>query len=114
MEEWKDIQGYEGLYQVSNLGRVKSFIRKDKILKQHKDSAGYLSVTLCNNGNRKKITVHKLMAIVFLNHKPQGNKIVVDHVNNIKNDNRLENLQIISQRLNCSKDKKQEHLSTQV
>lgn len=107
-EIFKDIPGYENEYQVSNLGRVKSLkCGKEKILKQVKDKTrGYYFVGLSINGKCKPYLTHQLVAMAFLNHKPDKSKIVVDHINNIKNDNRLENLQVISQRENCSKDKK--------
>ena len=116
MEEiWKDIPNYEGMYQVSNLGRVKSlerfvkqakggYTQKESLLKPY-SMRGYDQIVLCKNSIRKSIQVHQLIAIVFLNHKPNGNKIVVDHINTIKNDNRLENLQLITNRKNLSKDK---------
>lgn len=116
-EVFKDIPGYEGIYQVSNLGKVKSLSRlltngrsshisKEKILKNRIDTRGYYSVFLCNNNISKNKTVHQLIAICFLNHKPDGtNKIVVDHINNNKLDNRLENLQLITNRENTSKGK---------
>lgn len=118
MEEeiWKDIVGYEGLYQVSNLGRVKSlsrkmsngkgtYISKEKILKGNQDRYGYLFVNLCKQSKRKIFRIHTLVAITFLNFNTKD-KLVVDHINNIRSDNRLENLQIITNRENCSKDKK--------
>jgi len=119
-EIWKDIPNYEGLYQVSNLGRVKSLGRivirgrkskqykKENILKYRysgREFNKYVSVALFKNGKRSDKKVHQLMAVAFLNHKPDGHKIVVDHINNIPNDNRLENLQLITNRENLSKDK---------
>jgi len=101
-EIWKDVKGYEGLYRVSNLGRVLSNI---KILKPAVSPQGYLIVNLSKQSKAKVITIHQLMAIAFLGHTPCGHKIVVDHINNVKTDNRLENLQIITQRENLSKDK---------
>lgn len=118
VEIWKDIPGYEGLYQVSSLGRVKSLpkewvssiVRKHngKILKASNSgiTGGYIHVVLSCDSNKKTYKVHQLVAMAFLNHKPNGYKIVVDHINNIKTDNRLENLQLISQRENVSKDRK--------
>ena len=117
-EEWKDIDGYEDIYQVSNLGRIKtlsrvienkfnSYISKEKIKKQPLSSDGkYLQVTLFKNKKSKTYPVHKLVAVAFLNHQPNGHFVIIDHINNIQTDNRAENLQIISQRQNCSKDKK--------
>ena len=79
MEEiWKDIKGYEGLYQVSNIGRVKSLKRiiinsvgrrktvKERILKQQKVKEGYLHVSLCKNGKVKQLNVHRLVAQTFI------------------------------------------------
>ena len=116
MEEiWKDIPGYEGIYQVSNLGNVKSlsremirgkdkFISKERILKPGNNSRGYLQVILSKDKIQKSKTIHKLVAMAFLNHKPDGtHKLVVDHINNNSLDNRVENLQIISQRKNAYK-----------
>lgn len=97
-------------YSVSNKGRVKVKARvgkngkkyKARTLKQTPDSYVYSMVLI----NRKPRAVHQLMAEVFLDHKPCGLEIVVDHKNNIPSDNRLENLQLITNRENLSKDKK--------
>lgn len=106
-EIWKDIKDYEGLYQVSNLGRVKSLkFGKERILKGSKSSNSYISINLLKYGKTKWIALHQLVAIAFLNHKPCGYKLVVDHINTIKTDNRLENLQVITHRENLSKDKR--------
>ena len=118
MEFWKDIKGYEGLYQVSNLGKVKSLPKKitykdvrvynykEKLLKNCLDSYGYSVVTLVKNTNKYQIKVHQLVACTFLNHKRCGFEKVVDHKDNNKQNNTLSNLQIITHRKNLSKDKK--------
>lgn len=118
IEIWKDIPGHEGLYQVSNLGRIKSlekiklnqgkniFKTKEKILKLNPDGSGYLQCGLYKDNNNKNAKAHKLVAIAFLGHKPDGTtKIVVDHINNIKTDNKLKNLQLINHRENTNKDR---------
>jgi hypothetical protein len=107
MEIWKTIPDYED-YQVSNLGNVKSLKwGKEKILKGALGSYGYYEVNLLKDKKQKIFKVHKLVAMGFLGHKPDGtHKIVVDHINNIKTDNRVENLQLITNRENCCKDKR--------
>jgi hypothetical protein len=116
-EIWKDVPSFEGMYQVSNLGRVKSlarevlrggkylFISKEIILKIALSGDGYYTAGLSRNNKTYTKKVHHLMAISFLNHTPCGHKIVIDHINNDPLDNRLENLQLISNRENLSKDK---------
>jgi len=117
MEIWREIKNYED-YEVSNLGRVKSLARtiiysngrvvsyKEKFLKPGVCRCGYLSVGLYKDTKVKTKMIHQLVAESFLNHKPDGMKLVVDHMNNVKTDNRLENLQVITNRENSSKDKK--------
>lgn len=94
-EEWRDIPGYKGLYQVSSAGNVKSlpkyYSKIEKMLKGYTDKDGYIKVRLCLNTKiRKSHFVHRLVAISFINNEkclPE-----VDHINTIKNDNRVENL----------------------
>ena len=113
MEEeiWMSVFGYEGYYEVSNLGRLKSlsremyngfgfFLSKDRILKTFPDGSGYLSCLLSKDGKKTHKKPHQLVAIAFLNHKLNGNSIVVDHINGDKIDNRLQNLQIKTHREN--------------
>jgi hypothetical protein len=104
METWKDVVGYEGIYKISSIGNVKSVYRK-KQLNPGKDYLGYKIVSLCKNKTSKLRKIHVLMAQSFLGYVKQENT-VVDHINNIPFDNRLDNLQIITQRENLSKDKK--------
>jgi len=118
MENWKDIKGYEGFYKVSNIGNVKSLERKvkckggglrtvnEKILKQYLDGKGYFQVKLNKKGKYKSFNTHKLVAMSFLSHTPCGHKIVVDHIDNNPLNNNVENLQLITNRDNCSKDRK--------
>jgi hypothetical protein len=126
-EVWKDVPDYEDLYQVSNLGNIKSLsklvkmpnngfrVQNEKLLVLSKDTKGYYSIKLCLKGKAKSFSVHKLVAMAFLNHKPDGTqKIVVDHINNIRTDNRVENLQLISQRENTSKTKRGNSIYTGV
>lgn len=93
MEEWKDIEGYEGLYQVSNEGKVRS-LRTNKIMKPmiwH--GYAYVNFTINNVVNHK--SVHRLVAEAFIPN-PE-NKPCVDHINTLKDDNRVENLRWVSQ-----------------
>lgn len=116
-EIWKDVPGYEGIYQVSNLGNVKSLERTKlsggRIVKVHSTilkgrpsgniGKQYLAVSLNINGKAKQFKIHQLVAMAFLNHTPCGYTLIVDHINDDKFDNRLENLQIITQRENAYK-----------
>lgn len=89
-EIWKDIITYEGLYQVSNFGRIKN-LRKQTIKKPHKDKDGYLILNLYNNGKEKTCRVHRLVAQAFLlnlENKPQ-----VNHIDGNKQNNNVNNLE---------------------
>jgi hypothetical protein len=116
-EIWKDVPNYEGMYQVSNLGSVKSLDRivyekngecrllKGKYKSKTLNNKGYFSVGLSKDSVVRYFTVHKLVAMAFLNHTPCGHKLVVDHIDNKPSNNKLENLQLITHRENLSKDK---------
>lgn len=107
MEIWKDVPNYNGDYQVSNFGRVKSLKRnKEIILSQYLDKHEYYSVKLSQHSKAKCHMVHKLVAICFLNHVQSKHEMVVDHIDNNSKNNNADNLQIITQRENASKDKK--------
>lgn len=102
LEVWKDIKEYEGIYQVSNFGNVKSlgnsFSRKERFLKLSPQSKGYLTVVLQKNATRKMVLVHRLVAEHFVDNnqsKPQ-----VNHINGDKTCNIVENLEWVSHREN--------------
>lgn len=106
MEEiWKDIEGYEGLYQVSNLGRVRSLgfdkWHKGRVLKQSFDSKdNYLFVGLHKDGKTKQKNVHRLVAETFI---PNPNNLpCVNHINEIKTDNRAVNLEFCTIKYNSN------------
>ena len=114
-EIWKDVPDYEGLYQVSNLGRVKSLpksikrkgnckiITKEKILKLCPDTAGYYRVSFFKNNKIKQYSIHKLVAMAFLNHTPCRYKEVINHIDfNIQNNN-INNLEVVSMRENSNR-----------
>ena len=86
MEIWKDIEGYKGLYQVSNKGRVKRLLgTSERILRPVIKSSGYLKVVLCKNGRVKQFQLHRLVANAFipnLDNKPQVNHLDENKLNN--------------------------------
>ena len=91
MEIWKNIEEYPD-YQVSNLGRVKSLrYNKEKILKLQSDKDGYKQVNLFNSRGSKTLKIHRLVATAFLDNP--NNYPAVNHINEIKTDNRVENLE---------------------
>ena len=94
-EQWRDIKDYEGLYQVSNEGRVKSLnyrqTKQEKILKAFGNNHGYLMVALSKNGKPIHKLVHRLVAEAFIKND-EGKQEEIDHINGIRDDNRAENL----------------------
>ena len=100
-EIWKDIDGYEGLYQVSNLGRVKSLHHnKEKILKGSYNSKGYYFVKLCKNGISKSIFVHRLVAQEFIPNP--DNLPIVNHKDENPRNNNVDNLEWCTQKYNAN------------
>lgn len=103
-EIFKDIKDYELLYQISNFGNVKSLKRdKEKILKPSINTGGYLQVGLCKNGIKKTHDIHKLVAIHFLGHSPNGHELVINHKDFNKSNNSVHNLEIVTTRENTNK-----------
>lgn len=94
-EIWKDVEGYEGLYQVSDLGRIKSLgnnkLRKERILKQQKNTKKYYKVTLSKNATNKQMLISRLVAMAFIPN-PE-NKRTVNHKKGIITDNRASQLE---------------------
>ncbi|RDU21928.1 NUMOD4 domain-containing protein [Anaerosacchariphilus polymeriproducens] len=103
MEIWKDIEGYKGSYQVSNIGRIKSLKRvimrsdgkeqtiKERILKPLVHTNGYLLVALYDNGKQKNMLIHRLVALTFIDN--QENKQEVNHKDGNKTNNHINNLE---------------------
>lgn len=105
-EHWKNIPDYKSHYQISNLGNIKSLKQTtEKLLKPCNDGRGYYKIKLYNKGKAQQYKIHQLVAIAFLNHKPDGYNIIVDHIDGDTLNNKLSNLQLISNRENTSKDK---------
>lgn len=106
-EEWKDIKGYEGLYKISNFGKVWSYHynKNLKVLvsisrKKYKTCM----FILCNNKKRKHYKTHHLVWDHFGDKKRDGHKLQVDHIDNNQLNNRIDNLQLLNNRDNISKD----------
>jgi hypothetical protein len=109
-EIWKDIEEYEGLYQVSNLGRVKSIekrfsscgkpkkIAREKILKERETEKGYVSVMLCRSCNKKQYRIHRLVAQAFI--KNTGNKPFINHLDGNRKNNNSDNIEWVTHKEN--------------
>lgn len=122
-EIWVDIKGYEGLYQVSNQGRIRSVERevktirngvedtsklKSKILKPSY-TYGYLKVSLSKEGKQRYLKVHRLVAEAFIPNP--DNKPDIDHINTIRDDNRVENLRWVTKKENNNNELSRKHNS---
>jgi predicted XRE-type DNA-binding protein len=103
LNNWKDIKGYEGLYMVSQCGQVKSLDRivngrwgakriiKGRVLKPFKDKYGYFQAILCKNSQVKSAKAHRLVGKTFISNP--NNFLQINHINGVKTDNRVENLE---------------------
>lgn len=98
MEIWKEIKGYEGLYEISSLGNVKS-IRRNKLLSLRIDQGGYKACTLCAI-TKKAVKVHRLVYEAFIGEL--DNSLVIDHIDAIKINNEASNLRQIPTRENTT------------
>ena len=110
-EVWRPIDGFEGLYEVSNLGRVRSCDRfvnskggtrlhKGKVLKQAKDGGGYLQVNLCKDGKPTAVKVHRLVWEAFHGKIPEG--MQVNHIDEDKTNNSLDNINLMTPKQNVN------------
>lgn len=111
-EIWKDIKGYEGLYQVSNIGRVKSLERtvirkngrkqtiRERILKRSANQDGYLQIDLYDSYGKKRFAVHRLVCEAF--HQNPKNKPCVNHIDEDKTNNTASNLEWCTAKENCN------------
>jgi len=111
IEVWKDIPEYEGLYQVSNLGKVRSLDRinskgrklKGKVLKAGIYGGGYFKVGLYKDNKGKIRNIHQLVAIAFLDHTPCGYEAVINHIDTNPKNNNVTNLEIVTARENSNR-----------
>jgi len=102
-EQFKPIKGYEGLYEISNFGRVKSFHKKPHLLSDRFDSSGYKQVLLCKEKIQKSFIVHLLVWDHFGDNLRNGLELQVDHIDNNKLNNKIDNLQLLTNRQNSTK-----------
>lgn len=109
-EIWKEIPGYEGLYEVSNYGQIRSIkrlekcgnktrIRKERILKQSL-RRGYLFVSLCKNGEKENVVIHRIVALLFIPN-PE-NKPCIDHIDGDRANNHADNLRWVTAKENSN------------
>lgn len=109
-EEWRPIKGFEGLYEVSNLGRIKS---SKRILKQGINHRGYKYINICDKNKKwKQVEVHRLVALAFLCN--EQNKGQVDHIDANKCNNFVDNLRWVTPKENSNNPNSLEHLRSKM
>lgn len=108
-EVWEDIEGYNSKFQISNLGRVKN-TETGKILKTYKDRYGYITTAIKYKGKTKHYLIHRLIATAFIPNTE--NKPHINHINTIRDDNRIENLEWTTPKENNNNPLTRKHLST--
>lgn len=103
-EIWKDIKDYEGRYRISSFGNAKTIIKgNDLVLKSYVANSGYLFIRPFKDKKFHNLYIHSMVAMTFLNHVPNKGVIAIDHIDNNRLNNHVNNLQIISVRENISK-----------
>ncbi|MCM6931239.1 NUMOD4 motif-containing HNH endonuclease [Enterococcus italicus] len=119
-EIWKDISGYEGLYQVSNFGRVKSLARKvprsggklhsvKETMKTPSKRKGYLLVNLSKLGIKKRVSIHRLVALAFIDNP--SDKPEVNHIDENKENNYVHNLEWVTAKENSNHGTRNERIA---
>lgn len=106
MEIWKKIKGFDN-YEVSSLGKVKN-VKTDRILKTYLNHSGYEHIEISGENGKKKFSIHRLVLTTFNDNK---DGLHVNHINHIKNDNRLENLEWVTIKENNNKRRERSHIS---
>ena len=107
MEEWRDVVGYEGLYQVSSLGNVR--FSDGRIKATRKDKDGYVVTTLIKNAVNKTVKIHRLVAIAFIDNP--FNLPMVNHKDEVKDNNNVDNLEWCSSKYNANYGHRNERIS---
>ena len=101
-EKWKVIFGYDGAYQVSSLGRVRSHKSGEwKVMKGGKDLGGYSIVILCKDGKQNTFLVHRLVADAFIKNDDES-KYQINHIDECKQNNRVSNLEYCTAQYNVT------------
>lgn len=101
-EVWRDVDGYDGMYQVSDLGRVRSLkFGKVRVLRPNKNKDGYLQVALCKDGKQKSFYVHRLVANAFISNDDKY-KTQINHRDECKQNNKVSNLEYCTHKYNST------------